>query len=611
MRPAHPLFRFVLDVVAWYALPVIFLFIYVLRYSVSSESVLPHLYLVTLALLGLTLVRLASFRLVPGEALARLVASAAASTLLFVMIAYYGLVLAGLESWGRVISWELIMRYFVQAPGLFDALGISLPWVAGLLVLALLALLAAAWFYLERVDWTSFAARRLPGWLFALVLLSGGAVCALGIYGFTYAHSALQSEPVSLTFFPREAAREFQGFTTEVLRTTKLDRLHDAARAAYRAKPGVSRRNVILIIVDALRPDHMGVYGYGRDTTPVLSRLARERTVRKPRAVYASCAHSACGLLSLMSSKFAHELSERPFTLQEVLKRHGYNVHAILGGDHAGFYDLKKIYGAVDSYFDGHDARERFYINDDKLVSDHLASFPPWDGTPVMFQFHLMSVHLLGTRHAAALRYTPAASYLLRAGRDPEDPRRVGERGVNFYDNGVVQADTMIGALLEVLEGKGYLADALVVVTADHGESLGEHGLFQHSNSVREQVLRIPLLLISYGYEPARSIATETVGSQVDIAPTILGELGMPRPATWSGASLLEPVVRDFLYFHERFDAGLIDLRDTRKLWKYWVNSKTGEEHAFDLGADPGETRNAIGEVQLELRREWRQRMLP
>jgi Sulfatase. len=97
----------------------------------------------------------------------------------------------------------------------------------------------------------------------------------------------------------------------------------------------------------------MGLFGYQRDTTPNIARIAASATLRKAGIVHSSCADSSCGLLSLASSRFVHQFPARPFTLQEVLKRTGYRVHMILGGDHTNFYGLRKIYGAVDSYYDG------------------------------------------------------------------------------------------------------------------------------------------------------------------------------------------------------------------------------------------------------------------
>jgi arylsulfatase A-like enzyme len=388
----------------------------------------------------------------------------------------------------------------------------------------------------------------------------------------------------------------------ERLKAEALDAAEDRERSAYRPAPKAERKNVILIVVDALRADHMGVYGYARDTTPTLARLAKAGTLRKADAVRASCSSSYCGLLSIASSKFLHQMSARPITLQEVLRRHGYRIHMLLSGDHTLFYGLRQAYGEVDAYFDARTARSIRYTNDDRIMLEHLAGYPSWDGKPVMMQFHLMAAHPLHTREGRVPKYTPAANYVSH--REPGAEQRPSQRSINYYDNGVLLADDSIRSILEMLERKGYLRDALVAITADHGEAIGEHGMYQHTNSVREEVLRIPFVLVSYGYRPAKPLQGVPLASQADIAPTILAELGMPPPATWKGSALQEPARRDFLPFQERWEAGVYDVRDPRNLWKYWINLKTGEEHAFNLSRDPGEHANLIGKLPAQQKRE-------
>jgi arylsulfatase A-like enzyme len=219
-----------------------------------------------------------------------------------------------------------------------------------------------------------------------------------------------------------------------------------------------------------------------------------------------------------------------------------------------------------------------------------------------------MSAHPLGLRDAAT--YAPATNYVLPVNREAQGSRGPSERAVNFYDNGVLQADAMIGSILEALGRKGYLKNAVVAITGDHGEALGEHGLFMHSNSVREEVLRIPFVLVSYGQGPTAALDGRALASQIDIAPTLLAELGMVPPRTWNGAPLQAPVSREFLYFQQWWDHGLYDLRDAGGLWKYWTNLKTGEEYAFNLSVDPREQLNAIDQVPAELRRAWRAQLL-
>lgn len=597
-----------MDVLAWHCMPAAFLFVYLDRHFLPADAVGPHLRVVWWLLLGLALFRLVVSLSGISAAAARVATSLAASALLALMLSYYVVVLIGLQSWGQVVSWDLITSYGGQVLRLSDALGIPLAVAIGVPALGYLALLFAVWAYHGYLDWTPFLRRAVSAPLFALLLLAGSMVWVIELYSFMAGPPTRESEPVSLTFYPNEGAWDVQGHAVDSLKAVKLDAAENAARNAYVPGSSADRKNVVLIVVDALRADHMGIYGYGRDTTPNLDRLEKAGMLRKAASVRASCSSSFCGLLSISSSRFLHQFSERAITLQEALKRHGYRIHMILSGNHALFYGLRKAYGEVDTYFDAH--QKRTYMNDDRLVLERLSSFPSWDGQPVMIQFHLMSAHPLGGRDSRMAKYAPAANYAFVVNRDPQTDGRPSERAINYYDNGVLQADAMIRGILEILERKGYLENAIVAITADHGEALGEHGLFQHANSVREEVLRIPLLLLSYGYRPTNPLEGHKLASQIDIAPTLLAELGMPRPDTWQGAPLQQGVSRDFLYFQELWEVGLFDLRDPGNLWKYWTNIKTGEEYAFNLTLDPRERVNAIGKTSWELKRDWRLQLL-
>ena len=448
-------------------------------------------------------------------------------------------------------------------------------------------LLAAVWFYLRRFDWTADFIRRAPRFAVPALLVLGSALCVQQVLDFAWRPPAAQSEPLSLTFFPMEGSWRFHGHAVDRLSAARQDAKEDEARAAYVADTARKGRNLVLIVVDALRADHMGVYGYARDTTPTLSRLERAGLVRKAASMRSSCASSTCGLLSLSSSKFVHQFSARPILLHEILRRHGYRAHMILSGDHGSFYGLREAYGSLDSYYDGRSVRADRYMNDDALVLERLAGFPQWDGAPVMLQLHLMSAHILG-----------------RGGRGSGSL-------VDSYDSGVQRADAAIGAILRLLQDKGYLDNALVAVTADHGEALGEHGLYNHTNSVREAVLKIPFLLISYGAAPRPPIDRAAFSAQVDIAPTLLAELGFARPSTWVGEPLQQGVSRPFSFFQQQDYVGLFDHRDPVEVWKYWINTRNGAEFVFNLRRDPGEHTNVLAEVAPARLSEWRLRALP
>ena len=570
--------RVLLDAGLWFAAPAAFLAVYVLRDGAPAAAVLPHLRLVLVAFVALTLLRL----LLP-----RLISAIALSAALALMLAYYALVLVGMRAWGRVVSRELIESYAPQALQLADALGIGAAPAVGVLALACVALFAAVWFYLRRFDWTPEFVRQAPRLAVPALLVLGSALCIHQVLYFVWYPPAAQSEPLSLTFFPMEGSWRFHGHAVDRLSAARQDAQEDAARAAYAADTARKGRNLVVIVVDALRADHMGVYGYAHDTTPTLSRLERAGQVRKAASMRSSCASSTCGLLSLSSSKFVHQFSARPILLHEILRRHGYRAHMILSGDHGSFYGLREAYGALDSYYDGQSARSISYMNDDRLVLERLAGFPQWDGAPVMLQLHLMSVHILG-----------------RGGKGSGSI-------VDNYDAAVRRADAAIGEILRLLQDKGYLGNALVAVTADHGEALGEHGLYNHTNNVREEVLRIPFLLISYGEAPRAPIDRAAFSAQVDIAPTLLAELGFARPATWVGEPLQQGISRPFSFFQQQDYVGLFDHRDPAEVWKYWINTRNGEEFVFNLRRDPHEHTNVLAEVAPARLSEWRLRALP
>jgi len=290
-----------------------------------------------------------------------------------------------------------------------------------------------------------------------------------------------------------------------------------------------------------------------------------------------------------------------------VLRRNGYRVHTILAGDHTDFYALKRYYGPVDDWFDGSSAHARF-MNDDQLLIDRTATLASWDGTPAMIQYHLMSVHIMRKSDTHG-EFQPSSNYMLQPSSDTGSTSETLQTATNFYDNGVVTADGVIANLLGQLKQKGYLENALVVITADHGESLGEHGLFRHANSVREELLKVPVVFIAFGYSPARSITASPYPLQIDIAPTVLAELGIPQPATWDGRPMQDAGQRPVIYFEERAFAGLIDRREPGNVWKYWIDRDDGHEHAFNLINDPHEMyeMSAIPAGQLA---RWRSEVL-
>jgi glucan phosphoethanolaminetransferase (alkaline phosphatase superfamily) len=584
-----PVFRrLALDVALWYCIPILFMTTYVAVFSEPAAAVIPHFLAVALPLTMILLSRLMLSRFLPSTVLNRLVASFLISIPLALLCMYYTLVLIGLVSWGGVVSWDVIPTFYWQRQVAADVLHLPTPLIPWALLLVFLGVTHACWLYLRRFDWTIALIDRVSDWTVAAIVLGGIAALALYAIDFSFGYGTHLSEPISLTIFPPREALALEGYTANPINASLIDRTQDLARRVYVPSASADRKNVILIVVDALRPDHMGIYGYGRDTTPNLARITEEIPARIVAGTHASCGDTACAMFSLFSSKFPNEFSFHTFFLHEALRRNGYRIHLILSGDHTRFFGLKRFYGDVDSFYDGNQA-DGGYLNDDQQVLDQFATMPNWDGRPVMFQFHLMSAHVLRKPETEPGQFQPAVRYGLGVSHDIGPGGVPAQSVVNFYDNGVLKADGVINALLAALQSKGYLGNTLVVITADHGESLGEHGLFKHANSVREELLRIPLVLLFYGYQPQVPDRQRDYPSQIDIAPTILRELDLPIPTTWVGLPLHRLDNPEFSFFQEHALAGLIDHRDPTHTWKYWIDRNSGEDHVFELNTDPHE----------------------
>jgi glucan phosphoethanolaminetransferase (alkaline phosphatase superfamily) len=600
--------RLALDLFAWFIGPAIFLFFYTRHPAISEQSVASHLWLMFLIWTVIAIIRFVFSFMLPGHRTVRAATGIAYCVCFFILLLYYPLVLTGLSAWGHVISWPLIRSYTLQAPQLADALGVSIPLAVVVLMLLLATIGSVSYWLAHKIDWVNTVANSISRKPLALTLAGAFSASSLQLFGIFYFPVRDTTEPIVTTFFPRDAHQKFRGQAQDVKGAEKLDQAEDAVRAAYVPNPQADKKNVILIVVDALRPDHLGLYGYKRDTTPNLDRLAKEGNVRIAHGMRATCSESACGLFSLTTSKYFHEVSARPFNLHQVLKAHGYQAHLILGGDHTNFYGLRDLYGKVDSYVDGSDPSAK-YANADRWVISKARELPAWSGTPTMLQFHLMSAHPLGQREREFAKFEPVTNYSYSITR----ATLKSENAINFYDNGVLQVDDVINALLNTLRDKRYLGNALVIVTSDHGEALGENGKYSHSQSVMESMIKIPLILVSYGYTPQQLSSKRRGSSQVDIAPTILKELQMPQPKSWRGIALQEDSSPDFSFFQQRDQIGLVDYRNKSTMWKYITSTRVSEEAAFNLDEDPAERNNLIQQVRTlhpEMWRDWKRQTL-
>jgi arylsulfatase A-like enzyme len=341
--------------------------------------------------------------------------------------------------------------------------------------------------------------------------------------------------------------------------------------------PSAARRpNLLLVVVDTLRADRLGAYGNTRGLTPFLDSLAARGTVF--RRAYAQSSWTNPSIASLFTSRFPSEhgvvanprLRPAPaddeVTLAELLREHGYATGAFVANsgmpgvaddprtaeepiEGAGFGQGFEVYRVRV----GHPVKgTKLWQNASAVEVNQPAVF--WlkrtlaeEARPVFLYVHYMEPHipyaprpaifqrLSGGRRRPNLERVNAYARLWR--RMPAADAAMRAALGDAYDAAVMSVDRGIAELFSDLAETGFLDDALVVVTADHGEEFFEHGILGHGSTLYDPVIRVPLLMLTTAGPKARTDVSDVV-SLIDVAPTLLDRAGVARPESFRGVSL-------------------------------------------------------------------------
>ena len=348
------------------------------------------------------------------------------------------------------------------------------------------------------------------------------------------------------------------------------------------ATGGLRGANVLLITIDTLRQDRVGAYGNRSGLTPNIDRIAaagvRYAHAYSPAPLtLPSHASILTGLLPTrhgIHNNTRFRLDDHVPTLASVAKSGGYRTGAFVGAFVLdGRFGLNRGFDEYDDRLP-HDGRASFHFAE-RRASEVVAAAGAWilqpaaGGSPWLAWVHLFDPHA---------PYDAPAEY--RAGRTP-------------YDAEVAYADAMVGRLLDQLQAAHALDRTLIVVTADHGESLGDHGEMTHGLFAYNSTLAVPLVLKGPAIAPG---IVDAPVLHTDIAPTILDLIGLPIPGPVDGQSLVHPPSRDRPLYFEALDASLTrgwaPLRGiVQGDWKY-IDLPDAE--LYDVTADPGELQNRI-----------------
>lgn len=383
--------------------------------------------------------------------------------------------------------------------------------------------------------------------------------------------------------------------------------------------------NVILISIDTLRADHLGCYGYQRPTSPRIDGFTGQATLYT-RAL-AAASWTVPTHASLFTGKFPYEhgahyyevwqpvnnanpLSRRHLTLAEVLKSEGYDTGAFV----ANWAYLGPRW-QLDQGFDAYHAERTYARTLNQRVFDWLAVH----GEKSFFLFvNYIDTHRpYNTTPRAGLLDKPVVrdKNLIKvfkervlSGKEPTAGELTGQV-IDQYDTAIANVDEQIGVLLDELAAVDLYDNTMIVLTSDHGEFFGEHGLVTHSKDVYEEVLWIPLIIKTPGQRAGR--VSEALITSTDIPSLVLSEL--PHRVAERYRSVFPDVPGNHLVIAESYFTHFRDLCDDqwgsrfRRVrravydWPYkYIHSSDGKNELYHLVEDPTEANNLI-EQQREV----------
>jgi len=361
-----------------------------------------------------------------------------------------------------------------------------------------------------------------------------------------------------------------------------------------------ARPSVILISIDTLRADHLGLYGYGRDTSPFLDRFARQCTVFE--RAHAPCAWTLSSHMTMLTGLFPaqHGVVEEDVALNDGIPTLAERLHDV-GYQTVGLYRQSWVHERH-GFARGFDVF-RAHVDVEEAgahLDEELGRLDP--ERPLFLFVHLYDVHNApagpgqrplypGPKPFQDLFLTPDAAPLPELSEEKlwETANLLGpaelETVVALYDGGIRHVDTRLSEWFEELERAGWLANTLVVITSDHGEALGQRGRLDGHGGFAEEGLHVPLLVRRPDGHGAgtRNPAVVHLG---DLVPTVLSALGLPADERLPGTSLLGPIPdeRVLVGSYTYPPSGYV-LRWPEKI----MEREGGRCLAVDLAQDPGE----------------------
>jgi arylsulfatase A-like enzyme len=379
------------------------------------------------------------------------------------------------------------------------------------------------------------------------------------------------------------------------------------------------RPNLVVYLIDTLRADHLGAYGYGRPTSPRIDAFAEGAILVREARAQSSWTKPAVATILTGLQPVAHGaqrrsqgLDEGVTTLAERLAAAGYQtaffgtnptVTAKFGfaqgfeefrylslprGRKRGHVDAAAIHEEVTAWLEGRDASRPFFL--------FVHTLDPHDPYRPREPYRASLAPGIDVERACCIRARELAAL------DEAGARARAAASIALYDAEIAQNDTAFGALLDELARRDLLDGSAVLLTSDHGEEFYDHGGWRHASTLYEEVLRVPFVLRLPGGANAGAELEGPI-EQIDVAPTLIELAGLARADELPGRSWAralaggrppEPRPSFAWLAHPAFSIAAVKQGPWKRIRFESAPPPPGRpaDELFDLARDPGETWN-------------------
>jgi len=372
--------------------------------------------------------------------------------------------------------------------------------------------------------------------------------------------------------------------------------------------------NVLLISIDSLRSDHLGCYGYKRNTSPFIDRLAKDGIIFQK--AFAQSSHSPTSLGTILTSTLPNKhhlinymasLNNHCITLSATLQQQGYETIFIspnmvhMKGFSNGFSQFltprlsgeKITFKAID-FLEGN-PKKKFFIwihyFDTHYPYQENKLYPATNFTNDSL-FDKSKKISVSSAHVSSgpVKGVPAGTINTKGAATINPDSYIAQ-----YDSSIRAVDQYIGILVSALKATRRYENTLIIITADHGEMLGEKGYyFQHGYFLYQPLIHIPLIVICKGRIPANKEYVYPLSAHLVIAPTILDILGLTKVGSMDGESLMDILnAKPSKIPHEVWsDEGGCVKSLIEDEWKIIYNCRSQDYELYNLNNDQGEENN-------------------